>query len=228
MSPAPHKPLRGVKPEEDQYLAAARLEFLVAVDEVRPAAATALAKDVGSAGTGPDYERSLSVGGPKTDVRHEALQQRAEVLTELDAWGDKYHLRDPWILDHALQLLLRHQDNLEGLKKLAVDPGAVTYTPPTFAQTVPPPEYRPDQETLNDYIERAWKYVAEVEAAWEDAGWQIELHKPHLPIHLRWLARFQVGGETVESIAESGRVDKRDVRRALKGTAKLIDVKRRR
>ena len=228
----PNKRLHSLDSAENRYRAYAQYEFLAAVDAEVPKAAGRLAAKVGPYATKVDiFELSvLRVAGEKaTSSGDPRLQRRANLLQEVEAWGIDHNLNESWILQHALSLLWH---STKDAKKWLQEPrlgigfqvGGIAYTPP---QTMSLPPYRPDHETRQWFMDRVREYAENVEETFKAEGWRQEPYKPHLRMHLRWLARFQVGPKTVEDIAASEGVSKRNVERALSECAELVELKRR-
>ena len=248
MSPAPRKPLRSTREKSDTYLAAARLGFLQAVEDVAPHVGAELLEEVR-----PRFEclashledteahsfhrtlralrtaadrRARAEAAASSEPRTRVLERVAlqvDLLDALETWATPYHLhRDGWLLDYALTHLWAVYRRGDPAPLGTVGPAvAYQYASP------PGPTYEPPHETRAEFLERVDAYMEEVESDLRRSGWDEAPHRPHGGAHLRWLARFQVAGETVEGISGAARVGKRNVERALKSSADLIGLTRR-
>lgn len=153
----------------------------------------------------------------------------------LISWASPYNLhRDTWILDDAKGSLERFRlghpilmglrgSNPDSKRTFASEFRLESNGPPSVPE---PLSFRPDLETRPAFHRRVARYVSEVEEGYRAAGWEPPPHTPTAFLHLHWLVRFQVGGETTKSIA-SHEADVRTVERALKRMSELIGLTRR-
>ena len=226
MSPARKMPFRRKAGRGDPSTANLRYEFFRAVDDVAPHLAGEMVQVVG-----PTL-RQLAERLTEGDLHWFAwiARDQEEFMTAWWGWAQPYgfHL-DSWILDHVLCLLPAFLRNPDIAPIFSGAPVLAAYPVPG-RQITPPGPYRPDRETLADYQKRVSEYANLVADVAHVTGWEPSRAKPNTTRHLRWLARFQVLGETVEAIAhaeEPEPLDRRSVERALKEMADLIGLTRR-
>jgi hypothetical protein len=222
-------PLRSAVGRGDPFTTNLRYEFFRAVDEVAPALASQMLKAIG-----PTFEQLAErlTGGDLRELAWIAREQK-DFLAAWRKWAQPHGLhRDPWILDHALSLLPAFLSSDPDSRNPNSPPrfGAVPLLaacPVPGRQIAPPDRYRPDQETRADYLKRVGGYADLVEGVLLSTGWQSAPAKQYERVHLRWLARFQVKGESVAAIVRTVRPDRRNVERALQQMASLIGLTRR-
>lgn len=243
MSPAPKRPFRSKPGRGDSFTTDFRSQFFRAVDEVAPELAAQMVQALGPVFKG--LAERLSEG----DLSSFAwiAREQKEFMTAWREWGQPYGLdQDSWILNHALIFLpafLKNPDippSFGGAPVLVAYPIPGQEITPVGRQITPPGPYRVDLETRAEYFKRVSQYADLVEKVARTTGWEPAPAKPQAQRHLRWLARFQVKGETVAAIVRSEQekemeatdedkplLDQRTVERALKEMAALIGLTRR-
>ncbi len=228
MSPGPKMAFRSWGGRRDPSTSRLRSEFLRAVDEVAPHLASEMIETVG-----PVFEQ-LAKRSTDGDLRAFAWIAREErdFLAAWRAWAEQYGLhRDRWILDHAASLMaaVLSKDPSRAhpeLRRFTAVPLQSAHLPP--GHQIPPPDpFRPDEETRAAYEKRIGAYVASVKAVARSLGWEPAPTRPDERLHLQWLARFLVNGETAGAIAHSAGTDRRNVERALEKMADSIGLTRR-
>ena len=200
MSPAPKRPFRYSRPA-GIFTTDLRYRFLRAVDEVAPELAAQMVQAIG-----PVFkrlaERVTEVDLPSFPC---IARQQEEFLTAWRKWGQPYGLnQDSWIMDHALSCLPAFLSDPDMPPSFARAPVLMAYPRPGLEFTLPGPYY-PDLETRAEYDKRVSEYADSVEKIARATGWEPAPAKPRAQPHLRWLARFQVKGETVAAIVRSER-----------------------
>ena len=230
MSPAPKQPFRSSH-WRDPSTTGLRYEFLRKVDEVAPELAGGMVAIVG-----PVFQQ-LADSTTEGDLPAFAwIAKDEEGFREAwQNWAQRYGLhRDQWILDHALILLPAFLNNPDIPPGFGAVPLLAAYPEPGRQITAPGP-YLVGLESRADYMKRINEYADLVEEVAGDLGWKPGPWKKEAQAHVEWLARFQVKGETVSSIAEHPDTanpsapanDNRTVGRALKEMAELIGLTRR-
>jgi len=252
MSPAPKRPMGAPDPDADQSVVFGRIRFFEALDSVKPGVARefasavgpsflALTKDLDTRGIaartypgsgmfrGLSKRREEAESYPQSSLRDLILgriDKETAFQERWHEWAQPLNLhRDEWVLIHLWDLLWRYQNQLDSLDKLGLPTRGGAYTIPS--SDLEPPQYFPDRMTRAEYQKGVDAYVAEVEAAFHSAGWKKTPNPSSELIHLRWLARFQVAGETVKALADSEGVEPRTVERALRIMADRIGLTRR-
>ena len=222
MSPTRKMPFRSEVDRGDSFTTNLRDEFFRAVDEVAPKLAGEMVQP-----TGPLFER-LAESITEGDLNSFAWigRDQREFITAWREWAQPYGLhRDSWVLDHALSLLPAFLRNPDIPRSFGGVPFLAAYPVPG-RQITPPRPYRPDQETRAEYDKRVEEYADQVEDVARSTGWEPAPAKKYTRLHLLWLARFQVGGETVAAIVPKGQ-HQRNIERALKDMTRLIGLTRR-
>ncbi len=223
LSPAPKGPLRFGAGRGDPFTTGLRYEFFCAVDEVAPDVAGEMVETIG-----PVFER-LAEGTTEGDLREFAsvAREHEEFLTKWRKWAQRYGLhRDSWILDRVLTLLPAFLRNPDIRPSFAAVPLLAAYPAPG-RQITPPGPYRCGLESRADYMKRINEYADLVEDVARATGWESAPAKQLYRLHLRWLARFQVGGEPMKAIAEAEGVGLRHVEKVVREMAAMIDLTRR-
>ena len=230
MSPAPKQAFRSSH-WGDRSTTDLRYEFLKAVDKVAPELAGRMVEIVG-----PVFQRladSMKEGDLPAFAR--IAKDQEDFLEAWEDWAQPFGLhRDRWILDHALRLLPAFLKDASIPRSFGGVPLLAAY--PTPGRQITPPEpYRPDQESRPDYDKRIKDDADLREDVARTIGWKPGPSKVKAQIHLEWLARFQVKGDTVKSIADHPDIAKpgakgkdiRSVEKILKEMAELIGLTRR-
>ena len=134
----------------------------------------------------------------------------------LHAWGARWRLGDPWVLEAA-----RH--HLETWRNDPAMAGRWWMVTTADWEPVPPAVIvAPWQEPRADVIAR----VAEVyDAAVAAASATPTPRKRHALRHLDWLVRYHVGGDTLEVIAAAAAAEPSPVSQAVHAMATLIGVR---
>ena len=224
MSPAPKGPFRLPAGGGDPFTTNLRYEFFCAVDEVAPEVAGEMVQTIG-----PMFER-LAERMTEGDLREFAwiAREQKEFLAAWREWAQPYSLhRDSWILDHVLNLLPAFLGDPDITQSFGGAPFLAAYPAPVPGRQITPPEYRPDAESRADFMKRVNEYADLLEDVARGIGWEPAPTKRLDRLHLRWLARFQVEGESVGAIADTVRMDRRHLERVLKEMAGLIGLTRR-
>ncbi|MCH8812957.1 MAG: hypothetical protein IID07_14105 [Gemmatimonadetes bacterium] len=157
----------------------------------------------------------------------------AELHREILQWGERRHLTDPWLLDVALLYLrLRHR----GHPWDAEDPFVKGRFPdPRFVDTDEEAEFvhpgwHPMWEPWSTYEKKVRRALAQYRSkreAWaKSQGMKPGVKKRGVDVgkHFKWLARYQIGEKSYETMAKDLDVHPTTVAVAIRKTAELIGL----
>lgn len=228
----------------------ARREFFRAIERVAPEVVSSLAQEVF-----PLYSAACEAG--RTVVTREQMVGKSPELKALrealDKWAENWGLRAAWCLDYAIFFLHFWRVLPRTVGQVRALPGGGPFKFPLKEihpdldrdelgqrDEIPEPpafdEWEPWLETREAYLERAKaaleRYCDQVQAAYEQAGWQEGVEKRARSgtplVHFEWLVRYQVQRRTCERIAEECQdeegLDPASVYQAISETAKLIGL----
>ncbi len=163
----------------------------------------------------PDVVQNLEISVlPKVELgTAEAPIRRPRgegVEKALQEWGERWSLSDDWVLTKARDLLvnLANEEVTPSDSEFELGFGLIGLDPPKVERDrqkveISPPIYVLYQESRKDYLVRVNEYADAVEQVYDEAGWEETTQQPEQEMHIGWLVRHDVGGESIRQIARS-------------------------